>query len=124
MAAIENRVESHHTIMADIARNHAILEELLGRQLPPLPQPNDPPVPLEKIMADIAMREERLQKMLKNQQQHPRKHDILPAKQDNHMERHDKTLAAIHRLQEENRRRLDSITRRMDLPDEDADSRS
>ena len=75
-------------------------------------------------MADVARREERLQEMLQDQQQHLRKHHILPAKQGKHLERHDKMLVAIHRLQEENRRRLDSITRRMDLPDEDADSKS
>ena len=63
MAKVENHPESHRKIMADLARNHAILEELLGRKLPPLPQPNDPPVPLEKIMADIARREVQIEKL-------------------------------------------------------------
>ena len=113
MVTIQKLPESHRRIMADIARRHVILEELLGKKLSPLFQPNDPPKPLEKITADIARREECLQKMLKYQQQHQRKHDTLPAKQDKHLERRDKTLAAIHRLQEENRRLLDSITRQM-----------
>ena len=63
MVTIQNLPESHHGIMADIARNHAKLEELLGRQLPPLPQPNDPPEPLEKIIADIARREVQIEKL-------------------------------------------------------------
>jgi hypothetical protein len=38
------------------------------------------------------------------------------------LERHDKLLAAIHRLQEETRRMWISIARKLDLPDEDAES--
>ena len=63
MVTIQKLPESHRRIMADIARRHVILEELLGKKLSPLFQPNDPPVPLEKIMADIARREVQIEKL-------------------------------------------------------------
>ena len=82
MVKLEDLPENHQRLWADLFKRHAKLEELLGKKLPPLPGLDDPPEPTEQIIADLARREELLLKMLKEQKQHLKKHDILLAKQD------------------------------------------
>ena len=116
MATTETLPKSHRRIMAGIDKRHAKLEELLGRKLPPLPHPDDPPKPLKKIMADIAKRHAQIENLKSNYSKCRRTtNNIFPTSHtadvsDKTLRRHDKLLALIHKLREENRRLLDSIT--------------